>query len=124
MKDPNIKIVYTGTDGTVGFIYAWDSEMKSAGKGEQEIIQITEDRIDYELRFVKPFKATDYAYMVFDESGDDQTNVKWGFNGKMKYPMNLMMLGMDMDKMLGKDLEMGLNNLKRILENDEAMSSK
>ena len=37
MTDPNMKTTFTGTDGTVGCIYAWDSENKQAGKGEQEI---------------------------------------------------------------------------------------
>jgi hypothetical protein len=31
-----------GTDGTVGFVYGWDSKNKNAGKGEQEIMNITE----------------------------------------------------------------------------------
>ena len=117
MKDPNSKMEYTGTDGTVGFISSWDSEMEDVGKGEQEIKGITEgSRIDMELRFKKPFEATDYAYMSTEAAGENQTKVKWGFNGKMPYPMNLMLLCMNMDNMLGKDLETGLLNLKNILE--------
>jgi hypothetical protein len=34
----------------------------------------------------------------------------------MPYPMNLMLLCMNMDKMIGKDLETGLTNLKGVLE--------
>jgi hypothetical protein len=34
----------------------------------------------------------------------------------MKYPMNLTLLFMDMDTMLGKDLSGGLSNLKALLE--------
>ena len=41
--DPKMKKTYTGTDGTVGFVSAWDSKNKDAGKGEQEIIRIKED---------------------------------------------------------------------------------
>src|SRR6478736_279635 len=37
MMDPNMKKTYTGTDGTVGFISAWESENKNVGTGEQEI---------------------------------------------------------------------------------------
>ena len=43
-----------------------------------------------------------------------QTHVR--FDGKMNYPMNLMLLFMNMDKMIGKDFESGLKNLKTILE--------
>ena len=116
-KDPNSKMEYAGTDGTVGFISSWDSQMKEVGKGEQEIKKITEGkRIDMELRFKKPFEATDYAYLTTEMTDSTHTKVTWGFNGKMPYPMNFMCLFMNMDKMLGPDLQTGLDNLKGILE--------
>src|SRR5262245_44520639 len=37
MMDPNVRRDYRGTDGTVGFVAAWDSDIKDVGKGEQEI---------------------------------------------------------------------------------------
>ena len=115
--DPVMKTEYRGTDGTIGFVSAWDSDNKDAGKGEQEIIGIKEgERIDYEIRFFEPMKSTDNAFMTFRSVNDSSTNLKWGFFGKMKYPMNVMLLFMDMDAMLGKDLEGGLSNLKSILE--------
>ena len=115
--DPAMKKSYTGTDGTVGFISAWESKSKNVGKGEQEITNIVEDdRIDMKLRFKEPFEAEDDAYMVTEAAGADQTNVKWGFKGKMAYPMNLMLLFMDMEGMLGKDLQAGLDKLKVVLE--------
>jgi hypothetical protein len=115
--DPNMKTEFRGTDGTVGFISGWDSENKDAGRGEQEITGIDEgNRIDYELRFYEPMKSTDKAFMSFESINDSVTSVIWGIYGKIKYPMNLSLLVMDMDAMLGKDLEGGLNNLKQILE--------
>jgi len=116
-RDPAMKRDSKGTDGTVGYITSWDSEMKEVGKGEQEIIKIDEgNRIDMQLRFEKPFKATDYAYIVTEAKDTSHTNVKWGFFGKMNYPMNLMLLCFSMDEMLGKDLNAGLTDLKTILE--------
>lgn len=115
--DPNMKQEFRGTDGTVGFVSAWDSENKQAGKGEQEILKISDgERIDYEIRFLKPMKSTDNAFLAFNSINDSTTSVKWGIFGKMPYPMNLMLLVMDMDAALGKDLEGGLNNLKALLE--------
>ena len=117
--DPDMNKKYTGTDGTVGFISAWDSKNKDVGKGEQEIMKITDgERIDYELRFIKPFEATDQAYIITESADENTTIVKWGFNGKMDYPMNIMMLFMDMEEMLGPQLEKGLTNLKKELENE------
>ncbi len=70
----------------------------------------------FELRFIKPFKATDNAYLSTTKIDSATTLVKWGFDGKMPYPMNLSLLFMSMDKMLGSDLELGLQQLKNILE--------
>jgi len=115
--DPNMEKTFSGTDGTVGFISAWESENDSVGKGEQEIIGIDPgNKIDYELRFFEPFEQTDYAYITTEAIGNKATLVKWGFYGKMKYPMNMMLLFMNMDEMLGPDLEEGLQNLKSNLE--------
>jgi hypothetical protein len=115
--DPDMKTEFRGEDATVGFVSAWDSKNPDAGKGEQKIIKITDgERIDYELHFIEPFESTDYAYLTTEAVNDSVTNVKWGFNGEMKYPMNLMMLFMDMEAMLAPDLQNGLNNLKVILE--------
>lgn len=115
--DPAMKKDFIGEDATIGFVAAWDSENPDAGKGEQKITGITDgSRIDYELHFLEPFETTDFAFMSTEAVNDSVTLVKWGFNGKMKYPMNLMMLTMDMDKMLGPDLQNGLNSLKGILE--------
>lgn len=117
MMDPNMKKTYTGTDAQPGFISAWESTDKNVGVGEQEIKKITEnERIDFELRFFKPFKAQHSAYMTTQSTADNQTQVEWGFLGDMKYPMNLMLLFMNFDKMLGGDLETGLNRLKENLE--------
>ena len=115
--DPDMKTDFTGTDGTEGFISAWDSDNKNVGKGEQEIIKIIDgERIDYEIRFIKPFKSTSYAYITTLVVDGNHTKVHWGFSGNMKYPTNLTLLFMNMEKMIGGDLEKGLENLKAILE--------
>ncbi|MDA3954164.1 MAG: SRPBCC family protein [Bacteroidales bacterium] len=116
-RDPNMKKEFQGTDGTVGFVSAWDSDNKDVGKGEQEILSVVEgERIDFELRFIEPFEAKDLAYMVTESLSDSLTVVKWGFSGEISYPMNLMLLFMNMEEMLGGDLQNGLANLKGILE--------
>jgi hypothetical protein len=115
--DPNMKTDFRGTDGTEGFVSAWESNDKNVGKGEQEILKIVDgERLDYEIRFIKPFKSTSWAYITTAGVDENQTRVHWEFNGKMKYPTNLMLLFMNMEKMVGGDLDKGLQNLKTILE--------
>lgn len=116
-KDPKSKRTFTGTDGEVGFVYAWDSTMDDVGAGEMEIKKLTEnERIDLELRFKRPFEDTGHAYFVTESETPAKTKVKWGFRGAMPYPMNVLMPFMNMDEMMGKDLQQGLENMKTNLE--------
>jgi hypothetical protein len=116
-KDPAIKLEYKGTDGEVGFTSSWESNVEDVGVGAQEIKKIVESsQIDTELRFKKPFESTSQAFMILDEASPTSTKVKWGFNGSMPKPLNLMLVFIDMDKEVGKDFDEGLKNLKGILE--------
>lgn len=118
MTDPNMNKVYTGNDGEVGFIYAWDSVNKAAGKGEQEIKNIIDGKqLDIEVRFEKPMKAVGKTPFYCEAISENETKVFWGMNSKMNYPMNIMLLFINFDKLLGKDIDISLNNLKVILEN-------
>lgn len=106
-----------GTDAEVGFISGWESTSDSVGTGEQEIKKINPyERIDFEVRFIKPFESTSEAYLKTEIETEHTTKVTWVFHGNMPYPSNLMLLTMDMEGMLGKDLHGGLENLKTLLE--------
>jgi hypothetical protein len=112
--DPDRKKEFRGTDGTVGFIYAWRGN-KSAGEGEKEITNIIEGKkIETEFRFVKPMAAISQMIMETESLSDNQTKVYWSNRGKLKYPLNLMVPMME--KMLPKDMDRSLLNLKDILE--------
>ncbi|GAB4510148.1 MAG: SRPBCC family protein [Allomuricauda sp.] len=117
-RDPNMVKNFTGTDGEVGAVSSWKGN-KDVGEGEQELTRIVDgERIESELRFLKPFKSTSNAYMETKAVDADTTKVIWGFSGKNKFPMSIMMLFMSMDKAIGKDFEEGLASLKQILENN------
>ncbi len=115
MADPNIKIDYKGTDGTVGFISSWTSENKNVGVGAQEITAIKEgERYDVEIRFEKPFKATNPAYTTTVPIDNNRTKIITTFMGNNPFPMNLMIP--IIKKMLLKDMNQNFVNLKKILE--------
>lgn len=117
--DPDMKKSYEGIDGQVGFIAKWDSKNEDVGKGEQEIIKLTEgERIDTEIRFEQPFESTGQSYFLTNSTNNESTMVTWGFNGSMSYPFNLMMLFIDMDEDLGAQLQKGLDQLKEVLESE------
>jgi uncharacterized membrane protein len=116
--DPKMKSTYKGTDGTVGAISAWESNVKDVGVGEQEITKIIPGkRLEFALRFKKPMDDTAVGFLSTESVTGNQTKVKWGINGVIPYPMNIMLPMLKMDKMIGKDLQQGLENLKAQLEN-------
>lgn len=114
--DPNRKWEYKGTDGTVGFIIAWNGD-KNAGEGEKEIIKIIEGkRIETQIRFVKPMSMTADVIMETETVTDKQTKVSLINSGTMKYPMNLFIPMAE--KKFPNDMDDSLATLKGLLEND------
>ncbi len=105
---------FKGTDGTVGYIYAWSGD-KNAGVGEKEIKNIVEgERVETEIRFVKPMQATASIIMETEPLHDDQTKVSWSNAGTLIYPINIMIPMME--KHVAKDMDVSLTMLKNILE--------
>ena len=114
MAGPDRKREFKGTDGTVGYIYAWSGD-KNAGVGEKEIKNIIEGKkIEMEIRFVKPMAATASIIMETESLPDNQTKVSWSNAGTLKYPLNIMIPMME--KHVAKDMDSSLSTLKNILE--------
>ena len=115
MADPNMKKSHKGIDGTVGFVYSWDSTINKVGAGEQEITAIEEGKsIDYSLRFSRPMQNTAKTRFQITDAGADTTSVDWIFDSPSRFPM--LLFAPIFRRILGKDIEKGLINLKSILE--------
>ncbi len=115
MADPAMKKEYRGTDGEIGFIYSWDSTNKNVGAGEQEITGLEEGKsISYEIRFYRPMQNTGKSQFLISDKGQNLTKVTWIFDSPSKFPYSLF--SPIFKRMLGKDIEKGLQNLKNLLE--------
>jgi hypothetical protein len=114
MVAPDRQREFKGTDGTVGYIYSWKGN-KSAGEGEKEIKNIVEgEKIETEIRFVKPMRATATIIMETESLSDHQTKVNWTNAGTLNYPINIMIPMME--KSVAKGMDSSLLTLKSILE--------
>ena len=112
--DPDRKEEFKGTDGTVGYIYAWSGN-KNAGEGEKEIKKIIEGKsIETEIRFVKPMTTSATIIMETESLSENQTKVSWSNTGTLNYPLNIMIPMFE--KMFAKDMDSSLATLKNILE--------
>lgn len=112
--DPEQKVTITGTDGEVGAKHSWSGN-DNVGEGSQTITAISPDRIDILTEFLRPFKSVSPTAYRFESMGN-KCKVHWTFEMKAPFPMNGLMMFTDVDKAIGKDFEMGLENLKRITE--------
>ncbi|PJJ09506.1 polyketide cyclase/dehydrase/lipid transport protein [Flavobacterium sp. 1] len=114
MKDPNVKIEYTGIDGTVGAKSSWVSMDDNVGVGSQQITKITDNRIDVDLHFEKPMKGDNSAATIVEALSDNQTKLTSEFYGRADYPINLM--SFVFKDFIKKDQTQNLANVKNILE--------
>jgi uncharacterized protein YndB with AHSA1/START domain len=114
-KDPAMKRTYSGAPRGKGAVYEWDGN-KNIGKGRMEITETSPpSRVIFKLDFIKPFEAHNIAELVLEPKGD-ATNVTWAIYGPSPYLSKVMSLLCNMDKMIGKEFETGLANLKRLTE--------
>jgi len=110
--DPDQKETFEGTDGAPGSKHSWDGEI--TGKGYQEIVSVTPTRIETNLVFTAPYESQADVYFNLKESGSS-TEVTWGFESEMPFPMNIFLIFGDMG--VGDDFQKGLENLKAKVEN-------
>jgi len=113
--DPNVQVTYEGQEGAVGSLYRWKGN-KQVGSGNQTITKIDKpSRIETHLNFIEPFSGEADAYLNLGDAGNG-TKVTWGFDTKYPYPMNVMTLFINMDEMMGKQYNTGLERLKKLSE--------
>jgi carbon monoxide dehydrogenase subunit G len=72
-------------------------------------------KITIKLDFIKPFEGHNTAEFTLEPKGDS-TNVTWTMYGPSVYIAKVMGVFVSMDKMIGKDFETGLANLKSVAE--------
>ena len=114
-KDPAMKRTYSGADSGKGAVYAWDGD-KNVGSGRMEILDASApSKIVIKLDFFKPFEGHNTAEFTMLPQGD-ATHVTWLMHGPAPFLNKVMQVFMNLDKMIGKDFEVGLVNLKNLTE--------
>jgi len=112
--DPEMKRTYSGAASGKGAAYAWQGNSK-VGEGRMEIADTSPSKVTIKLDFMKPFEAHNTAEFTLEPKGDS-TNVTWAMYGPSEFITKVMGVFVSMDKMVGKDFETGLANLKAVAE--------
>jgi uncharacterized protein YndB with AHSA1/START domain len=114
-RDPALKRSYSGADSGKGAVYGWEGN-NDVGSGRMEILESAPaSKIVIQLDFFKPFEAHNTAEFTMLPQGDG-THVTWLMHGPAPFMNKLMQVFMNLDKMIGKDFEAGLVNLKNVTE--------
>lgn len=113
--DPKMARTFSTPSRGLGASYAWASKGRG-GIGRMEILQsVPSSRIVIELAFTKPMKARNEAQFMLIPQGR-ATRVTWIMTGRHTALSKLMHKVLGLDKMIARDFEAGLADLKFAVE--------
>jgi hypothetical protein len=113
-SDPNMRKTFEGPAAGVGQSLAWSG--KEAGKGKMTIEEsVPGQKVGIKLEFVEPMASTATCALTLAGTPTGSL-VTWSMDGNHNFIGKALGLFMDMDNMLGTDLEKGLAQLKTVAE--------
>ncbi len=110
LKDPDIRGEYRGPQAGPGALYHFAGN-KDVGKGSIGIVDSTASKVTMKLDMLEPFEGHNTVEFRLAPAGD-ATEVTWAMHGPSPYMAKLVGIFMNMDRMIGRDFEAGLANLK------------
>jgi len=112
--DSNMQKTFEGPAAGVGQSYAWSGN--KVGKGKMTIEDsVPDQKVGIKLEFVKPMKST--ATCALTLAGTPTGSfVAWSMHGNHNFLGKAFGVFMNMDNMLGTDIEKGLAQLKIVAE--------
>jgi uncharacterized protein YndB with AHSA1/START domain len=114
-RDPELKRTYSGSASGKGAVYAWEGN-RNVGSGRMEIMEsAAPSKIVIKLDFIKPFEGHNTAEFTL-AGGANATAVNWVMTGPSIFFSKVMQVFISFDRMIGKDFETGLANLKKLAE--------
>ena len=109
--DPDMKRTFSGPAAGAGAGYAWAGSSK-VGSGRMEIKEANApSRLSIQLDFLKPFEAHNITDFSFAPKAGG-TEVTWAMHGPSPFVSKVMGVFVSMDRMVGKDFERGLAQMK------------
>ena len=113
--DPNMTKAFSGPESGVGASYAWQGN-DQVGKGRMTIEESVPGRkVGINLEFVKPMASTATCALTLAATPAGSI-VTWSMDGNHNFMGKAFGMFVDMDNMLGTDIEKGLARLKTAAE--------
>lgn len=112
-RDPQMKVEFSGPVSGTGAKWSWQS--KSEGNGVMEFMAADPNKqINYQLTFAD-FGMISHGVLSLAPEGTG-TRIVWTNEGEFGGNPFMRYFGLLMDRMVGKDFEAGLSNLKILAE--------
>lgn len=112
--DPDMKRTFSGAESGVGAVYAWEGN-KKVGSGRMRITRADPGGVALDLSFFAPMKAENKTNIALVPQGGG-TRVDWAMHGPQPFMSKLFGVFMNFDRLVGRDFEKGLANLKGVAE--------
>jgi hypothetical protein len=113
--DPQAKISFAGPPAGQGAVFTWSGN-DDVGEGSMTLAESRPNElIRIQVAFVRPFEGGNVSEFAFKPDGQ-QTAVTWTMSGRNGFIGKAMCLFVDMDGMLGGDMEKGLAQMKAVTE--------
>jgi hypothetical protein len=114
-RDPNLQRTFSGSTSGQGAVYEWAGSSK-VGAGRMQITDVSPPtKLSIKLDFLKPIEGHNIAEFTLEPRGAS-TLVTWAMHGPNRYIGKVMGVFINMDRLIGKDFDAGLANLKSIAE--------
>lgn len=113
-KDLAMKKTFSGPAAGPGARLAWDGN-KEVGAGTLTVADVTPSKVTLNLDMTRPMKASNIVEYTFAPQGSG-TSMTWALHGPMPLVSKVMCVFVDLDKMVGGDMDRGLKDLKALAE--------
>lgn len=114
--EPDCTVSFHGTAGEPGHGQDWDGEV--IGAGQMRLKSFDNERIDMDLKFLKPFKSQADVGFNLRAVADDRCEVEWIMDSSL--PFFMFFLKGLFTSMIGADYKRGLLQLKDYIETGSA----
>lgn len=114
--DPDMKRSFDGPESGKGAKYAWEGD-HNIGKGNMEITEsVPNKKVVSRLEFEEPMPGVNTAEFTLEPVKEGGTKVTWAMYGPNPFMGKLVSVFIDCEKMVTDQFEIGLKNLKTIVE--------
>ncbi len=113
--DSTMKNSFSDNDGQPGSTFHWVGDERKTGEVIIKNMAVNGSAIDFQFDLIKPSQSTFKGTLKAEDSAG-ATKATFVFTTHFDYPWNAMVIFMNLDKTLSKDLINALDNMKLFVE--------